>query len=139
MDICKVITQRSTCVRIQTAAIIVQNRNVISMGYNGSRPSEQHCSDFWRKADTTSDQFLRDHHIWANEHELHAERNAILNLNGVSAVGATMYCIYSPCLLCAIAIKEAGITKLVFSEIYKRDISGLEFFEDNDISFEKIE
>lgn len=49
IQICDVIKNRSTCLRLQTAAIIVKNNNIISMGYNGVPTKHNHCYDFWKE------------------------------------------------------------------------------------------
>jgi dCMP deaminase len=130
MDMCHVIARRSTCLRLQTAAILVKNRVVISMGYNGSLSNALHCSDYWEDVDTSSEEFLFNHHNWSVDNELHAECNAITNLSPeISANGATLYCIYSPCSKCAEIIASVGIVEVVYSEFYKRDTTGLEFLK----------
>lgn len=47
METCINLAKRSTCLRLQTASVIVKENRIISMGYNGSTPSDEHCCDFW--------------------------------------------------------------------------------------------
>jgi dCMP deaminase len=47
MDTCKLWAKRSTCLRLQTAAILVKNNNIISIGYNGVPNHLRHCGEFW--------------------------------------------------------------------------------------------
>lgn len=48
LEICEVIKNRSSCIRLQTAAIIVKDTNIISIGYNGVPKGQPHCSNFWK-------------------------------------------------------------------------------------------
>jgi deoxycytidylate deaminase len=48
INICDVIRSRSTCARLKTAAILVKDHNIISIGYNGTPANQQHCDQFWR-------------------------------------------------------------------------------------------
>lgn len=41
--------ERSTCQRIQTAAIVARDNNIISIGYNGVPRGHKHCLNFWRE------------------------------------------------------------------------------------------
>ena len=47
MDTCKLWSKRSTCQRMQTAAILVKNNNIVSIGYNGVPSKTRHCTEFW--------------------------------------------------------------------------------------------
>lgn len=50
-----------------------------------------------------------------NEYTIHAELNCILN-SPFNLDGCTMYVTAPPCLSCALAIAQAGITRLVIPE-----------------------
>jgi dCMP deaminase len=49
METCKLWARRSTCQRLQTAAVIVKHNNIISIGYNGVPSNNAHCNDFWKE------------------------------------------------------------------------------------------
>jgi dCMP deaminase len=49
LETCMVWRKRSTCQRIQTAALIVKNNNILSIGYNGVPHSQKHCTNFWQE------------------------------------------------------------------------------------------
>ena len=53
----------------------------------------------------------------------HAEMNAIIQCarHGLSPVGATIYTSFSPCINCALAIVQAGITEVVTCELTEND------------------
>lgn len=70
--------------------------------------------------------FKFDPYFWASTKPevIHAETNAILKA-GRECHGADLYSSLSPCVECCKLIKQAGIRKVYFREIY-RDTSGLE-------------
>ena len=128
MEMCTVLAQRSTCIRIQTAAIIVKNNVIISVGYNGTPSGMIHCIDYFANQEIVDSY---QHHLWSIENELHGEMNAILSAgrNGISLIGSTMYSIYSPCINCAKAIVSSGITIVYYKIVYKRDEKGINFLK----------
>lgn len=135
IDMCYVLSKRSTCVRLQTAAIVVKNLNIISIGYNGCPSGMVHCCDRWKAADLDEAQFLQEHHQWSLANELHAEINALLRCKA-DVQGGTIYSLYSPCIQCAKAIVAAGIKEVVYLHVYARDLeSTAMLFWANDIVF----
>lgn len=99
--------ENSYCVRRKVGAILVKDKMIISDGFNGT-PSgfENVCED----DDNTTKPYV-----------LHAEANAITKVarSNNSSEGATLYITASPCLECAKLIIQAGITRVVFSEMYR--------------------
>jgi dCMP deaminase len=49
METCMLWRKRSTCQRLQTAAVVVKNNNIISIGYNGVPHTQKHCTTFWKQ------------------------------------------------------------------------------------------
>ncbi len=163
MNITELVSQRSTCVRIQTASIIVKDDRIISMGYNGVVSGAEHCLEHWKifydsqfgsqkiwkfgdevvasYTDFLKSRFFYDlHHEWSVHHELHGEQNAILYSCkiGISTKDTTMYTLYAPCIHCAKVIITAGIIKVFYKEEYSRDPKGLIFLRENNVNCEKI-
>lgn len=104
----------SHCQRKQVGAIIVNNRMIISDGYNGTPTGfENPCED---------------EEGYTKWYVLHAEANAIMKVarstNDMS--GATLYITLSPCRECSKLIHQAGVKRLVYIEEYK-DRTGLDF------------
>lgn len=108
--------ENSYCRRRQVGAIIVKDKMIISDGFNGT-PSgfENVCED---KNGITK------------PYVLHAEANAISKVarSNNSSDGATLYVTASPCLECSKLIIQAGIRRVVFSELY-RITDGLDLLE----------
>lgn len=99
--------ENSYCQRRRVGAIIVKDKMIISDGYNGT-PSgfENVCED-------DSDHTL--------PYVLHAEANAITKVarSNNSSEGSTLYVTTSPCMECSKLIIQAGIRRVVFSELYR--------------------
>ncbi len=152
MEFCEILARRSTCIRIQTAAIIVKNYNVLSIGYNGCFSKSEHCSDFWRaeyeanhknltwEQFINTDYFYENHHKYSSKNELHGESNAIVNAarNNISSENSIMYTLYAPCTNCAKLIISSGIEKVIYRKIYKRDMTGLELLNEQKIEVAQI-
>jgi len=86
------------------ACIVSQDQIILSTGYNGF-PSG--CSD---------DEFPwgRDGNETKYPYVVHAELNAILNSNGKSLNGASIYVALFPCNECAKAIIQSGIKEVIY-------------------------
>lgn len=114
-NICVTVSRRSTCAKIQVAAIIVKDENIISIGYNGVPSKQQHCQEYWKEQGICLDssEFKMKHREWSAVNELHAEINAIVKCN-TSLSGAKLYTTYSPCVDCAKCIIASGIKKVVY-------------------------
>lgn len=139
MEICQTLSKRSTCIRLQTAALVVKKLNIISIGYNGCPSKMIHCMDRWKGINLENNlQFLEEHHHWSMANELHAEINALLRCKS-DVQDATMYSLYSPCIQCAKAIVSAGIKEVVYLYSYDRDLQHtMELFWANGIVFRMI-
>jgi len=92
---------RSKDPRSQVGAILASpDCRRIAMGYNGPPPGFN--DDVWGMMDRDT----------KNRYALHAEDNAIANA-ATDVRGWTLYVTKAPCLDCALAIRRAGITRLV--------------------------
>ena len=118
MKMAELAATRSTCLRRQVGAVIVQDRHVIATGYNGAPKGVPHCSE---KGGCLREQMG----IPSGErHELcralHAEQNAIIQAATLaqSIEGATMYITNQPCIICAKMIINAGIERIVVRDGY---------------------
>lgn len=105
--------ENSYCTRRKVGAILVNGQMIISDGFNGTPAGfENVCED---EAGMTK------------PYVLHAEANAITKVarSNNSSKGATLYVTASPCLECSKLIIQAGISRVVFNELY-RITDGLE-------------
>lgn len=119
-------SENSYCKRRQVGALIVKDKSIISDGYNGT-PSgfENLCED--EEGQT-------------KPYVLHAEANAITKVakSGNSSDGATLYVTASPCIECAKLIIQAGIVRVVYSELY-RYCDGIELLKKAGIQVDCVE
>lgn len=135
MESAYLISQQSTCCSVRVGCIIEKNGAIISSGYNGVPQGKKTCCKHAHDENWLLHLPQRGHHIytlnqekrplhsaWSAKNEVHAEINAIMNCakNGISLLGANMWCTASPCPDCAKAIANSGIKKLYFCEAYDR-------------------
>ena len=144
LEVARSMSKLSHCQSFKVGSVLVKDGRVLSTGYNGSPPGHVNCDDlFPNRADSSFDR--EKHHQWSNLHEIHAELNAILFAakEGISINGATLYCTLQPCLQCCKNIIQAGIVRVVYSDVYDKnsDINAelKEFLEESGLSVEMIE
>ena len=124
MDMAELVAKRSTCLRRNVGAVVVQDRRIVATGYNGAPKGIPHCNEIEGCC-------LREQlGIPSGErHEmcraLHAEQNAIIQAatSGQSVEGATIYITHQPCVICAKMIINAGIERIVVKEGYPDELS----------------
>lgn len=112
MRIAKDVSERSTCPRLHTAAVICTPENrIIATGYNGSLPGQLHCDDPDVGCEMDSGHCIRT---------VHAETNAIAQAAryGIKIEGCTIYVLHRPCVLCAKLIVASGLSRVVYNEEY---------------------
>lgn len=120
MDIAQVAAKRSNCSRRQVAAVLVRDKRIISTGYNGTPRGVRNCSEGGCprcNSNAPSGSHLTECLC------SHAEENAIVQAayHGIMVKGATLYTTFSPCLLCAKMIINAGIVEVVYHQRYSID------------------
>ena len=101
------VAQASYCTRNKVGALIVNNDNVVAIGYNGT------ISGFPNVCE------LEDGST--NPEVLHAESNAIAKCakSSNSSNGAALYVTLSPCFECAKIIIQSGIKEVYYLEEYR--------------------
>ena len=100
-------SENSYCVRRKVGALIVKDKMIISDGFNGT-PSG--FPNICESAEGVTFPYV-----------LHAEANAITKVarSNNSSEGSTLYVTASPCMECSKLIIQAGIKRVVFSELYR--------------------
>ncbi len=99
--------ENSYCQRRKVGAILVKDQMIISDGYNGTPAGfENVCEGDDGKT---------------KPYVLHAEANAITKVarSSNSSEGSTLYITASPCLECSKLIKQAGIRRVVYNDLYR--------------------
>ena len=100
--------ENSYCKRRKVGALIVKDKMIISDGYNGTPSGFENVCE--------------DENNETKAYVLHAEANAITKVacSHNSSLGATMYVTTSPFIECAKLIIQAGITRVVYNQKYRR-------------------
>ena len=123
MEMAVLTAKRSTCLRRQVGAVIVNDRHIVSTGYNGAPRGLRHCDErggcIGEKMNVPS----------GERHELcmalHAEQNAIIQAAtlGQSIESAIIYITHQPCSICAKMIINAGLRRIIVKEGYPDELS----------------
>ena len=99
--------ENSYCERRKVGALIVNDKMIISDGYNGTPAGfENVCED--------------ENHL-TKPYVLHAEANAITKIarSGNNSEGATLYVTDAPCIECSKLIIQSGIKKVFYARQYR--------------------
>lgn len=125
LKIAEDVASRSTCIRKQYGAVIVNNDEIIATGYNGAPRGEANCCDngycYCRHNTLPINPASAVHGAqYGSCVAVHAEQNAIISASRREMQGATLYlaCLNpevnpTPCNGCDRMIKNAGITRIV--------------------------
>jgi dCMP deaminase len=147
IDILEIIKDRSTCLKIKTAALIVKDTQIISIGYNGTFAKCTECADYWYEkykqmnSGMSFDEWLltrefRDgHREWSKSYEIHAESNALSWISKHDNCKYIMYSLYSPCDACAKEIIKYKnvIDRVIYKNKYSRGDDALKRLRDMEI------
>ena len=123
LDIAETVIGRATCLRRCYGALIVNNDEIISTGYNGAPRGRKNCVDLGRCAREAM-------HVPRGERyelcrSVHAEANAIISAARRDMVGGTLYLAgkdavtgeilsdATSCAMCRRLIINAGLEKVV--------------------------
>ena len=125
LDIAAEVAKRSTCLRRQYGAIIVNHDESIATGYNGAPRGEENCCDkgyCWREANNIPHGTQYEACV-----AVHAEQNAIISASRQEMLGSTLYLAgfengekmttgVKPCVICKRMIQNAGILRVITEE-----------------------
>ena len=117
IEIAQLVATRSTCLRRKVGAILVEDKRILSTGYNGAPRRLAHCAETGCLRDELGIPSGERQEICRG---LHAEQNAIIQaaLYGINIKGADLYCTHQPCITCAKMLINAGIRKIIFQGEY---------------------
>jgi dCMP deaminase len=113
MSVATLTADLSYAKRLKVGAVIVKDKRILSIGYNGMPAGWDNCCE---EDDQTRPEVI------------HAEANAILKLSASSesSLNSIMFVTHAPCMHCAKLIYQAGITQIIYKYPY-RDTSGTDF------------
>ena len=118
--ICAEVAQRATCDRGKAGSVVVRDKRILCTGYVGSPAGMPHCDEIGHQMKTVvhEDGSSSQHCM----RTIHAEQNAICQAarEGISLKGATIYCKFEPCVVCARMMSNCGILRVVCERRYHR-------------------
>ena len=150
MQMAQLTATLSSAVRLQVGSVIVKNDQVLATGYNGTPAGwDNACEykDYDLSRDFNGNYFqhsaveypLSDergrYRLVTKDIVLHSEMNALMRVarSTESSEGASLFCTHAPCLNCAKAIYQAGISSVYYRDGY-RDDSGINFLEKSGVT-----
>ena len=123
LDIAKAVSKRSTCLRRQYGAVIVNNDEIIATGYNGAPRGQENCCDIGSCNRTDC---RHNDGNYGNCRSVHAEVNAIISASRAEMLGSTLYLAgfengkaiaAEPCPICKRLIINAGIKEVITDDV----------------------
>ncbi len=123
MDMAKLASRRSSCLRRAVGAVLVKERRLLATGYNGVPTGVTHCEVSGCLREKLNVPSGERHELCRG---LHAEQNAILQaaLHGVSIKESSLYCTNLPCIICAKMLINAGVRRIVYLDGYADVLAG---------------
>lgn len=115
METAKLVSQRSSCLKMGVGCVVVVDNRVIASGYNGVLPGIDPLEGMDEDGNTNT---------------VHAEANLVsfCARKGIAIEDSTIYITLSPCRKCAELLIQAKIKSVVYMEEY-RDTSGLDLLK----------
>ena len=126
LDIAGTVLERSTCMRRHYGAIIVQNDEIVSSGYNGAPRGRKNCADLGYC--TREAMKIPSGERYELCRSVHAEANAIISAPRREVLGAALYMVCrdpasgelipgsTSCSMCRRLIINAGIARVVIRD-----------------------
>ena len=126
LDIAGTVLERSTCMRRHYGAIIVQDDEIVSSGYNGAPRGRKNCGDLGYCAREALN--IPSGERYELCRSVHAEANAIISAPRRGVLGATLYMVCkdpetgalipgsTSCSMCRRLIINAGISQVIIRD-----------------------
>ncbi len=126
LDIAGTVLERSTCMRRHYGAIIVQDDEIVSTGYNGAPRGRKNCHELGYC--TREALNIPSGQRYDLCRSVHAEANAIISAARREVLGATLYMVCknpasgaliphsSSCSMCRRLIINAGIARVIIRD-----------------------
>jgi len=122
MEIARISSLRSTCLRGHTGAVLVREKRVLTTGYNGPPSGLKHCSETGCIREKLR---IPDGERLEITRGLHAIQNTIIQaaLFGVSIKDSILYTTHPPCSICARMLINAGIRKIIIDRGFPKGLA----------------
>lgn len=123
----------SYATRLQVGCVIVKDRRILSIGYNGTPAGwDNCCEDSVVGIDCNNCETVTTK---TKSIVLHAESNALMKLcqSHESSTGAIAFITHAPCIDCAKLLHQAGISEVIYKHEYRCN-DGIEFLEKSGVN-----
>jgi len=122
MEITRLVSTRSTCLRRKVGAIFVKEKRVLSTGYNGAPRGLSHCLEVGCLREEQNIPSGERHELCRG---IHAEQNAIIqaSTSGIDISGAVLYTTHHPCSLCLKMLLNVSVDRIFYLEGYPDELS----------------
>lgn len=107
MKIAEIYSKLSYCKRLQVGSVVVTATGATYGGYNGTIAGFPNVCE--------------DENNVTLPYVVHAEQNSLYKMlkEGVSAEGSILFSTYSPCSECCKMIVSAGISKVIYKQLFR--------------------
>ena len=138
MRIASLTSERSNCLRRQVGSLVVKDKRIMSLGYNGTPRGTVNCYEGGCERCAVTNQAGSNLDLCMC---LHAEENALFFVSRHNLEGATLYTTLIPCIGCAKKIIQVGIKRVVYihSYLHELDQISLKTFESSGVAIEQIQ
>jgi len=124
INIAKLTSERSNCIKRRVGCVIVKDKRILSLGYNGTPINTLNCYQGGCKR--CMDQYNKSDKITAKHLDLcmclHAEENAILFVSKIDLKDSTIYITLIPCISCVKKILQCQIKRVVYINDYSEEL-----------------
>lgn len=118
----------STAEKLKVGCVLVKDHRIISIGYNGMPSGWTNECEEIIYAIAGDSPTIPEAHLETKPEVIHAEANAVAKLarSNESGEGSVAFITHAPCLSCAKMLYSAGVSEVIYSEIY-RLTEGIDF------------
>lgn len=113
---------RSSCKHVEAGSVIVQDKQVVGMGYNGAPSNLENCLDVGCRKDKLGLEY-RESLNTGTCIGIHSEMNALGHLKKIESRGIELYTTIFPCHDCAKNLLPYGLDEIVFKSLYDNEES----------------
>ncbi len=141
INIAKLTSERSNCIKRRVGCVIVKDKRILSLGYNGTAINTlncyqggcKRCMEQYKQLDTITGKHL-DLCMC-----LHAEENAMLFVSKIDLKDSTIYVTLIPCISCTKKILQCQIKRVVYIDNYSEELDKItiDIFKLNNIEIVK--
>ena len=141
IDIARLTSERSNCIKRRVGCVIVKDKRILSLGYNGTPFNTLNCYQGGCKR--CMDQYKQSDQITAKHLDLcmclHAEENAILFVSKSDLKHSTIYITLIPCISCVKKILQCQIKRVVYIENYSPELDqiAIDILKSNNVEITK--